>query len=106
MYYKLDENKNVIECSLKEWCDHIEGRIPGYSKHVDDEVINEKIISTVFLGLDHQWRENAPMLVFETMIFDKNFKEIYCDRYSTWKEAEEGHKKAVKWVKDGCKDDE
>ena len=30
----------------------------------------------------------------------------YQERYATWKEAEEGHKRAVQWVKEGCKEDD
>ena len=104
MYYKLDENKNVVSCSLEEWCDHIERRVLNYSKHVADEEIDGKRVSTIFLGLDHQWQENGPLQVFETMVFDGSHHDIYCDRYSTYQEAEEGHKKAVQWVKDGCKE--
>ena len=29
----------------------------------------------------------------------------YQVRYTTWHEAIEGHKKAVEWVLNGCKDD-
>jgi hypothetical protein len=34
---------------------------------------------------------------------DKTYRpdEIYCRRYSTWQEAEEGHRKAIEWVKEG-----
>ena len=50
-------------------------------------------VSTVFLGLDHQWG-NGPPLLFETMIFggphDQNQR-----RYSTWGEAEDGH---LEWL--------
>jgi hypothetical protein len=50
-------------------------------------------VSTVFLGLDHQFGDGPPLL-FETMIFGGTEDE-YCERYSTWEEAEAGHKKAV-----------
>src|SRR5262245_14898324 len=51
----------------------------------------EILISTVFLGLDHQWMDGPPLL-FETMVFNGPCNEFQ-ERYSTWKEAEEGHKK-------------
>lgn len=50
-------------------------------------------ISTVFLGLNHSWCEHKP-LWFETMIFGGKFDE-YQERYTTYDEAVEGHKKAV-----------
>ena len=50
-------------------------------------------ISTVFLGLNHCFREGTPLL-FETMVFGGKLDEEM-ERYSTWEEAEEGHKR---WV--------
>ena len=53
-------------------------------------------MSTVFLGLDHSFGfSGGPPLLFETMIFGGEHDE-YCDRYSTWAEAEVGHEKARK----------
>lgn len=106
MYYKLDENKNVIPSSLEEYSNFVEGEFPTNYKHVGDDTIDGKRISTVFIGLCHNFnpRNNIP-IVFETMIF-KSDKAIYQRRYSTWKEAEEGHQKAIEWVKDGCKEND
>ena len=50
-------------------------------------------VSTVFLGLDHGFGAEEPVL-FETMIFGGEYDE-YCERYCTWDEAVEGHAKAV-----------
>lgn len=54
-------------------------------------------ISTVFLGLNHNFDDEGPPLLFETMVFLKDGKggEDYMERYTTYKEAESGHKKAV-----------
>ncbi len=51
-------------------------------------------VSTIFLGLDHQYGEGPPLL-FETMIFGGPHDQ-YCNRYSTYDEAVAGHRKAVK----------
>jgi hypothetical protein len=55
-------------------------------------------ISTVFLGLDHNWSSEGPPLLFETMIFETG-NACGLDerqwRYSTWDESEAGHVKAV-----------
>lgn len=49
-------------------------------------------VSTVFLGLDHSFGFGPPLL-FETMVFGKNeWIEKDCERYSTWLEAEAGHR--------------
>ena len=53
-------------------------------------------VSTVFLGLDHQFGSGPPLL-FETMIFGGEHNE-YQERYSTWEEAEAGHKVACDLV--------
>jgi len=50
-------------------------------------------VSTVFLGVDHNWFGGAPLL-FETMIFD-DIDDAYQVRCSTWAEAEEMHARAV-----------
>ena len=106
MYYKLDENKNVVKSSLEEWANFIEGKLPTNFKHVGDDTIDGKRVSTVFLGLCHNFSPfNKTPIVFETMVFD-NGSSLYQERYATYQEAEEGHKRAITWVQEGCKDDE
>lgn len=51
-------------------------------------------ISTVFLGIDHSFGGNKPLL-FETMVFGGEYDE-YQQRYSTWEEAEQGHEQVCK----------
>ena len=101
----LDENNNVVTANLLEWGTFLNNRDRVIVKK---EIIDGKEISTVFIGIDHNWmRREIPCKphIFETMVFDKGYSDIYCDRYSTWKEAEEGHEKAVQWVKRGCKNE-
>lgn len=57
----------------------------------DDE--NQVRISTVFLGLDHSFGEGPPLL-FETMVFGGALDGEQ-GRYTTWEEAEAGHRKMV-----------
>lgn len=104
-FYYLDENKNAIPCDCLTWGYQLKSMKDN--KHVGDEEINGKRISTVWLGLNHQRDDCEPPLIFETMVFgeDGYMRDIYCERYSTWQEAEEGHKRAVEWVKNGCKDE-
>ena len=60
------------------------------SRRVEFTQINGDIgVSTVFLGLDHQWG-NGPPLLFETMVFGGELDGEQ-ERYSTWEEAIEGH---------------
>lgn len=53
-------------------------------------------VSTVFLGINHRHGAGAPIL-FETMIFGGEH-DGFCERYSTWEEAEAGHQKAIELV--------
>jgi hypothetical protein len=53
-------------------------------------------VSTVFLGLDHAFMSDKPIL-FETMIFGGEHDD-YQERYSTWDEAEAGHQRAIQLV--------
>ncbi len=101
MYYKLDENKNVVPSSLEEWTNFIEGRT-SESKHVGDDEIRNIRISTIFLGIPYGFDIDDLPLVFETMVFDSDENDIYMKRYSTYKQAEEGHQDALAWVKNGC----
>jgi hypothetical protein len=49
------------------------------------------------LCIDHRFGSGPPLL-FETMIFGEEDDE-YQKRYSTWKEAEEGHQIAVNYAR-------
>ena len=49
-------------------------------------------VSTVFLGIDHNWTGQGRPILFETMVFGGG--EVWEDvqqRYRTWQEAQEGH---------------
>lgn len=59
---------------------------------------NNVRVSTVFLGLDHNFLGGKPIL-FETMIFGGKHDQ-YQERYFTWEEAEKGHKQAVAIAKE------
>lgn len=68
-------------------------------------------VSTVDLGINHQFDDNLPPLYYETMIFKVvdgkvDYSEIYCDRYTTEEEARIGHQKAIDYVKNELKESE
>lgn len=66
-------------------------------RHVADERILGCRVSTIFLGIDHQYGAGPP-LVFETMIFGGPLDQEQ-DRCSTWEQAEAMHKSMVDRVK-------
>jgi len=55
-------------------------------------------VSTVWLGLDHQYEDGGVPLIFETMVFPKDgtHEEVDMERYSTEEEAINGHLAIVK----------
>ncbi len=60
-----------------------------FDRRIARDEIGEVQVSTVFLGLDHQFGDGPP-LIFETLVLDGKLDgEI--DRYSTWDEAAAGH---------------
>lgn len=70
----------------------------GDRKFVNRTTIECVDISTVFLGIDHQWMPEQPPLLFETRIFGLDCAEGYTRRCSTWDEAEQQHNDAVALV--------
>uniref|UniRef100_A0A6M3JHR5 Uncharacterized protein n=1 Tax=viral metagenome TaxID=1070528 RepID=A0A6M3JHR5_9ZZZZ len=73
--------------------------IRGAERHVGDEMVGDVQVSTVFLGLDHGFGYSPPLL-FETMVFGGPLDQEQ-DRYTTWEQAEEGHKDMVERVRKG-----
>jgi hypothetical protein len=58
-----------------------------------DTLDNENSVSTVFLGLNHQYGDGPP-LIFETMVFGGKYDQEQ-ERYATEAQALEGH---ARWV--------
>lgn len=92
--YILDGHKPVAIDDLLEWGKWFETA----NRTVSKTKINDVEISTVFLGLNHNFGEGVPIL-FETMVFGGKLDQEM-ERYATWEEAEEGHERWVIKVKD------
>lgn len=95
MYGKLVDRK-VTPCSNAEamfqW-----GK--DFDRRVAKDEFDGVMVSTVFLVLNHAFGDGPP-LWFETMVFGGP-EDGYCDRYSTWNEAEHGHVLVVDKLKAG-----
>lgn len=97
-YYDMDG----MPISIGRWAqlfEDIEGRriaetlvpMPGGS---------EARVSTVWLGIDHNFAGEGPPLIFETMAFFDNevYNDSFCARTSTREEAERMHEIGCKWA--------
>ena len=96
-YYILVEKEAVPVSDVLEWAKSFEDR----SRTVAKDKVGEVEISTVFLGLDHRYGKGKP-LIFETMVFGGELNKAM-ERYSTWEEAEEGHKTMIGKVEASAK---
>ena len=87
-----EDGHTPIPCySLLEW-----GRTLASCERVVAWTGGErKCVSTVFIGLDHRFWGKGPPLVFETMLFIDGSGED-TERYSSWEDAEIGHKAFVR----------
>lgn len=104
-HYILDADHNPVQCNeVMVWgrfFEDMDNRRVAYSE------TEFHTVSTVFLGIDHNFGDGPPIL-FESMVFErqetlKKFfgedkyvqEELDCDRYRTWDEAKAGHAKLV-----------
>ena len=93
-WYILDKNNKPVKSTIVdcgEWLNKNPER-----KAVKQEHIGDVFISTVFLGLDHAWDSDIPVL-WETMIFGGEHDQ-YQDRYTSVEDALEGHQIALNLV--------
>ena len=92
-WYKLNPDKSISPVS-PDGSDMTRGE----EKRVAKTTVGKKVVSTVFLGLDHNWTPGNEPLVFETMVFPEegDYGEELCERYHTYQEARSGHAKIVK----------
>ena len=92
--YILGKNHELVEADLITWGRFFEDI---NNRRVAEDSIDGARISTVFLGIDHNFGEGEPLL-FETMIFGgKRDGEQW--RWHTWEEAERKHREIVAEIK-------
>lgn len=94
-WYILSVDNKPVAVSITEavqWMEDNPERKAVKQDHIDD-----KFVSTVFLGLDHSWN-NKELILWETMIFGGEHDQ-YQERYSSYEDALEGHQKAINLIK-------
>jgi len=80
------EGKSPKPVSLLTWAQWYETA----DRQIKHDTVGEIVISTLFIGLNRNWNQDGPPLLFETMVFGGEFDgELH--RYSTYGEAEAGH---------------
>lgn len=67
--YILDADGKPVPCdNLYEWARWFEAA--GDTRLVQKTIVADGVkVSTVFLGLDHNWGKRGPPLLYETMVF-------------------------------------
>jgi len=92
---------------LNDKCEHVEVDLETWARwfgqdnnrrKIESTMIGEALISTVFIGIDHNYLGKGPPILYETMVFggplDGNM-----DRYFSREQAIRGHKAMVEQVK-------
>lgn len=77
-----------------KWFEHAERQIAR------DILPGDVLVSTVFLGIDHSFFGNIPLL-FETMVFGGKYDQFQ-ERYATREEALAGHAKVLEVAKEAA----
>ena len=97
MYWILDAEHNLVPTDdVLVWGTFFEdmGKRRVAQDIIEQPESDPVRVSTVFLGLDHNWLDNGPPILFESMVFGGPLDgEMY--RYPTWDSAAEGHKLLV-----------
>lgn len=94
MFYIQDSEGNVKEATTEEY---LEARKDFSRFVVKQELAGGYRVSTVFLGINHQFDDpNDPPVLWETMVFGVGRHSGLTCRYSSMEEAKEGHAHIVK----------
>jgi len=93
VHYILD-GKTPVKChnslTWSKWFETADLHVAQLSK-------GDVYVSTVFLGIDHNFSTGGPPILFETMIFGGEHDGKQWG-YATWEEAENGHEEACRLV--------
>lgn len=97
-YILNEQGQPVAEADLMKWARWLETRSHCIVKQ---EWVEDVRVSTVFLGLDHNFSKKGPPVLWETMTFSNYAKFKYdCNRCAGNREqAEAMHERMVEKVK-------
>lgn len=98
-YFILDGRGQPVRVgTVEEWARWSEAN--REARIIGKDTVSGADVSTVFLGMDHQWFDDGPPLIFETMIFGGRW-DNYQWRWSTRAEAEASHAQVVEALQTG-----
>jgi hypothetical protein len=92
-HYTLIGQTPVIESDLLTWARAFE---IAERRVALTRVLDLCEVSTIFLGLDHNWSREGPPILFESMAFwldEGGYEQARC---ATWSEAEQQHAAMVR----------
>jgi hypothetical protein len=90
--YFILEGHIPVACDVLTWSRWFEDHYGNF--HVNWTEQDDVCISTVFLGINHNFFGDGPPILFETMVFIAG-DGVHQERYRTWDEAAAGH---LRWV--------
>lgn len=95
--YILDKYKMPVkEPDLIHWARWMEKK----DRIVKQEMVGDVKVSTVFLGIDHNFSHEGPPILWETMVFGGPHDQEWMDRCSgSIEQAEAMHERMVERVK-------
>lgn len=94
--YILDGKVPVKEDDLLKWIRWFE---EADNRQVAQTILDDVKVSTVFVGLDYSFGVGPPV-TFGTLVSSGD-RDGFERHYSTWEEAEAGHKAIVKMIGEG-----
>ena len=94
--------KYILKDGKVERCDDLLEWAKAFEKgerRVERTVVGDKLVSTMFLGVDHSFGVGEPEL-FETMVFNNDranyaSHDEYTRRYATIEQARDGHREVI-----------
>ena len=118
-HWILDDQHRAVPATVMEWAEWKQNaRKKGAAEGTDADPSRvgstntaTMWVSTVFLGINCNWSDKGPPICFETMVFSRekfprefegkirwsrdDFEQL---RYSSWDDAEAGHKAMVRRI--------
>jgi len=92
-----DGRTPVIERDTLKWAAWFESA----DRIVRQDKIGDYVVSTVFLGIDHNWMRRGGPVLWETMVFGgwRWRDDLQQRRYDSYDKAVEGHMRILELVK-------